>query len=1050
MATLSLKKIGFSSSPLNIQQIALHPYRKGLLAIYSDQTRISFIELDLDNLGLKTHLTFDCINIAANCLMETLINPKITRGEDARTYYALYEERYYQIFTRLVINRDDHDVSQIVHYRIYYYQGTLKNNLVLTKDNKAIWVIFQDTHSWFDIIKYDTTMHEFRFRKRVAFSQLYNFRITDQRDIYIANVKNNLEVYTFDYDHGAIDIFDSYTLNFDVYPNVPYSLITGLSSNLTTLNIMKSSSVAIYDPNVDLSLNLSRTYVDDFIFIDSEKDFNITSGKLTITPFCPPLSISGIGKLNYDIKQLKPNEALGYTLSVDPETGNLTILSPKNANNDIVQSEFLISTHKQLPTHNYSWTHNIKITATPNKEVFSMLKYLQIGTFVIGILISFLSALLGGSLIQGVWMVFNQQKLLLLILLIDIYFDADIEFLIQQQSFVVMDLDFMNGFLPDFILSPFFIEGFMDKPQSSESLKGIGFETQSAFREYWKLFLGLFILVIVHAIAGTVRKVCQVWKRKRANNKIRAEIELEGGSSEESKGEMDSKNRLNNFNDDIRDLIYRNEESLNRLDTGMVGQYENHIDDSDLQEAHHLNSSNPNSQDLSSLEEDIRPQRIKKGCCLLCCRLSCSWLWSRATGFFKPEIFWFLFIRGMIESFMGVMIVAMSEVKMVVVGGEVELVSVMCSVVLLGVYFGFYCFVWSVCFCEFIMRFDRSQEVCQVQGGEDEENEDQNQDNDQIKEPVFYEELLTHLSKEPFVAFHIPLVLTRIFVFTFLIVIFESFPKGMSWFLFLILLFCQFLYLLQTWMFPKFEWWVLNSIYKINESFLFVFILIFGLMNHENDYEGYLSASLIVLLIFSNTSIVILLQSCGNCIQGFKIYNQIGDYLKQESKPEIKKAVKPKKKRRKVVVFDVATFEVQPEVPPETMTINQETMTDRPINETEIFLEPAINSPFIIMTPEREPYLKAFPDHQSEEVKLEEISKENIESDNFSLSESHKARMSHIGLCTIEEIEDISILPPPDYNDEYYPTMLRRPSSPDYTENFSQSSPPDSNSNSKT
>eukprot|EP00344_Euplotes_crassus_P006930 CAMPEP_0197012636 /NCGR_PEP_ID=MMETSP1380-20130617/63230_1 /TAXON_ID=5936 /ORGANISM="Euplotes crassus, Strain CT5" /LENGTH=71 /DNA_ID=CAMNT_0042436273 /DNA_START=66 /DNA_END=278 /DNA_ORIENTATION=+ len=71
------------------------------------------------------------------------------------------------------------------------------------------------------------------------------------------------------------------------------------------------------------------------------------------------------------------------------------------------------------------------------------------------------------------------------------------------------------------------------------------------------------------------------------------------------------------------------------------------------------------------------------------------------------------------------------------------------------------------------------------------------------------------------------------------------------------------------------------------------------------------------------------------------------------------------------------------------------------------------------MTPEREPYLKAFPEHQSEEVKLEEISKENIESDNFSLSESHKARMSHIGLCTIEEIEDISILPPPDYNDEY-------------------------------
>ena len=107
-----------------------------------------------------------------------------------------------------------------------------------------------------------------------------------------------------------------------------------------------------------------------------------------------------------------------------------------------------------------------------------------------------------------------------------------------------------------------------------------------------------------------------------------------------------------------------------------------------------------------------------------------------------------------------------------------------------------------------------------------------------IEEPVFYEELLADLSKEPFAAFHVPLVLTRILVFTFLIVCFSSFSKGTVWLLFLILLSCQILYFIQTSKFRKFEWWPLHSIYVINEAFFLSFILVFGFMNSREDYEG--------------------------------------------------------------------------------------------------------------------------------------------------------------------------------------------------------------------
>ncbi|CAI2379190.1 unnamed protein product [Moneuplotes crassus] len=211
----------------------------------------------------------------------------------------------------------------------------------------------------------------------------------------------------------------------------------------------------------------------------------------------------------------------------------------------------------------------------------------------------------------------------------------------------------------------------------------------------------------------------------------------------------------------------------------------------------------------------------------------------------------------MIESFMGIMIVTMYEIRLALRGEKVDSLSLILAFAMLISYFIFYCFVWSICFCVFIERHEAYRKVTcseglddyekygnkndednEIQNNNDAENKNNQKDLEEIEEePVFYEELLADLRGEPFAVFHIPLVLTRILVFTFLIIMFDSFSKGTLPFLFLFLLSFQIYYLFQSIMAPKFEWWPLSNIYRINECFLLVFILVFSMMKSKEYYD---------------------------------------------------------------------------------------------------------------------------------------------------------------------------------------------------------------------
>ena len=76
---------------------------------------------------------------------------------------------------------------------------------------------------------------------------------------------------------------------------------------------------------------------------------------------------------------------------------------------------------------------------------------------------------------------------------------------------------------------------------------------------------------------------------------------------------------------------------------------------------------------------------------------------------------------------MGVMIVTMTEIKTVFTGDKVDTMSLMFAIVVFCIYFIFYCFTWSICFCEFIIRFEDSQEIIHMDKLQNPENEAQNQ-----------------------------------------------------------------------------------------------------------------------------------------------------------------------------------------------------------------------------------------------------------------------------------------------------------------------------------
>lgn len=116
--------------------------------------------------------------------------------------------------------------------------------------------------------------------------------------------------------------------------------------------------------------------------------------------------------------------------------------------------------------------------------------------FILIITNGLISGIFGGSFIKGVWMIFNQQKLLLLMLFMPTSIHSDIRYLIASQKFILWNFEFLKVFDPGFS----FMSDF-DTTQTHDPLREIEIESGSTVYIY-RMYIFLSILcIILHVIS---------------------------------------------------------------------------------------------------------------------------------------------------------------------------------------------------------------------------------------------------------------------------------------------------------------------------------------------------------------------------------------------------------------------------------------------------------------------------------------------------------------------------------------------------------------------
>ncbi|CAI2381121.1 unnamed protein product [Moneuplotes crassus] len=933
---------------------------------------LAFSEYDVSNETPSTRFGIDCLGGSTNCITED--DPQMLVNENTNTFYVLVKHGNNGLyFLSVKIGELNLSGSNSFEFKLTF-SSIRSHDLALNNDNKEVWAVYEVSSTQLMFAKYNTESNTFDNPVYYSSSRYTKLHFTDISTVVLGSNGTNMTIGRVDFgldEHTDFStIYLSTGTSISVFiANAPIDYASNSSITLSTYGFLSITSISSSkNPRSDLQWGY------DLVFIQNDDEVQkIRLAQTTTTDFCPPLSQNGAMSLDYTFYQISPTKSLGYNISVDSTTGNLKVQNSRSAEESLTSSEFYFianSTNQNVRAVGYvKFEEENSEGGNP-----ALANFLQKSTFIVGLIVSAVTSILGGSLIQGVWMVFNQQKLLLLFLLINAYIGEGVKFLISQQSFVMLDLDFMNNFLPDVFSTPFFIKGLLDTPQRSDRIKDVGFEWESGAGQYWKLFGCLFLLSMIHFLSFIIKSI---WKFFTNGNQ---EIDFEGGSSQDEEEKEEHKQNseqdktkdlesgfeglefeLENNEPGIEELTpeldqVEDEDSKERHNTTNVGfcqdiskSYEDYKykHDNIMEESkdEHIGFEDDNGSDYESAgysysgegedDEDLsdpkqdppnpkKPGKLKS-------------LLSKIGKLFESKNFWSLYFRAMIESFMGVMIITLNEMKTNKLETGFQMISLALSVIIFIGYFLFYCFTWGICFCEFIERIEIAQKKAQrklerEQDSDYEEGQSESTEEDEGKEEMFYEELLADLSKEPVAALHVPLVLTRIVVFTFLIIAFDVFTKDTVWMQFMALYIFQILYLYQTVMYPKFEWWPLNNIYRINEAFLCVFILLFALLRTADDYKGYSSTSIIVLLIFLNTSTVIFLQTCGGYIQAKKVIKEAIIYFKKKEKvepePEPAPASKPKRKKVKKDMrqcyFDVTNMTIMGETAQISSTTEEE------------------------------------------------------------------------------------------------------------------------------
>jgi hypothetical protein len=130
---------------------------------------------------------------------------------------------------------------------------------------------------------------------------------------------------------------------------------------------------------------------------------------------------------------------------------------------------------------------------------------------------SIATSMLKASSPSGMWSLFNQLQMLILLLLIDTFVPVDVSDYIQQQSFAMMNFNFIPTQEIPYLNYP---NELMDYKQDNEIMEGLGFQWRSTFNNLYSFLIAMAVIVFVHILVA----LSPSWKKKggRDSGKIRS------------------------------------------------------------------------------------------------------------------------------------------------------------------------------------------------------------------------------------------------------------------------------------------------------------------------------------------------------------------------------------------------------------------------------------------------------------------------------------------------------------------------------------------------
>jgi hypothetical protein len=112
---------------------------------------------------------------------------------------------------------------------------------------------------------------------------------------------------------------------------------------------------------------------------------------------------------------------------------------------------------------------------------------------------SIATSMLKASSPSGMWSLFNQLQMLILLLLIDTFVPVDVSDYIQQQSFAMMNFNFIPTQEIPYLNYP---NELMDYKQDNEIMESLGFQWRSTFNNLYSFLIAMAVIVFAHILVA--------------------------------------------------------------------------------------------------------------------------------------------------------------------------------------------------------------------------------------------------------------------------------------------------------------------------------------------------------------------------------------------------------------------------------------------------------------------------------------------------------------------------------------------------------------------